>query len=189
MSGSSEVKWALASPLGGAGFGMACFTTGFAFTGLFPASEGFAMFLPMVLLYAGVAQFIAGIIEFARGSHGLGFTHGTYGVWGMGTALLFYSQLAGLVPPASGPAMAVYWIGWAIITAVLVGTTWPISKMFSGALMWLVIVFILFAASTAYAPITPVAGWLTVLLGLYVWYVVAAFSINTSFGRKVLPVV
>ncbi len=185
---SDEVKWALASPLGGAGFGMACFTTGFSFTGLFPVSEGFAMFLPMVLLYAGLAQFVAGIIEFARGSHGLGFTHGTYGVWGMGTALLFYTQLMNIVPAASSPAMAVYWTGWAIITIILTGTTWPISKMFSGALAWLVIVFLLFAGSTVSPGLLPIAAWLTVLLALYVWYIVAAFSINTSFGRQVLPV-
>ena len=185
---AEESGWALASPLGGAGFGMATFTVGFSFTGLYPVNDGFAMFLPMVLMYAGFAQFVAGVIEFARGSHGLGFTHCTYGVWGMGTAIMFYTQFMKIVPPASPQAMAVYWIGWAIITIILTGTTWPISKMFSGALAWLVIVFLLFAGSTVSPELLPIAAWLTVLLGLYVWYIVAAFSINTEFGRQILPV-
>lgn len=187
---SDDDGWALASPLGGCGFAMACFTVGWTFSGTFPVGEGVAMSLPMALFFAGMAQFIAGMIEFARGVHCLGFCHGTYGVWGIGTAFMFYTGFAGLVNPASAPAMGVYWAGWAIITAIVAASVYPLSKWFCTALIWLVVCFASFSVGSGLqmSSIVHFGGWITMLLGLYTWYVVAAFSVNESFERTVLPV-
>lgn len=182
--------WALASPLGGCGFAMACFTVGWTFSGTFPIAEGVAMSLPMALFFAGLAQFIVGFVELARGVHSLGFCHGTYGVWGIGTAYMFYTGFLGVVTPASAPAMAVYWAGWAIITTIIAATVYPLSKWFCTALIWLTVCFAVFSIGSGLENMSIIhfGGWITMLLGLYTWYVVAAFSINESFERTVLPV-
>jgi len=182
----SNTNIALASPLGGMGFAMTCWCVGFSFTGIIP--DGFAMALPMALLFAGLAQFIVGFVELARGSHALGVCHGIYGVWGMGTALMFYTTFAGLVTAASPEAMAVYWSGWAIITVIVAVICWPVSKYFSVVLWVLVADFVLFALASFAPAALPIGAWLTVFTGVICWYVVAAFTINTSFGKTVLPV-
>jgi succinate-acetate transporter protein len=188
MAKETHSSIALASPLGGSGFGMACLCVGFSFTGIYPVEEGLAMALPMALLFAGLAQFVASILEFCRGSHALGYCHGAYGIWGMGTAIMFYTQLAGLVPAADATAMAVYWGCWAVLTVIITVTCWPTSKAFAGVLALLVVCFALFSAGAFSPLITKVGAWATVVDGLSAWYCVAAFSINTSFGRKVLPI-
>lgn len=186
MSKSNSI--ALASPLGGCGFAMTCFVTGFTFTGIYPVEEGIAMVLPMMLLFAGISQYIVGILEFCRGNHALGFCHGAYGIWGTGTAVLFYTIFAGLVPEPTAVAMAIYWAGWAIITCILTASCWPVSKCFATVLAWLAVCFILFSIGAFYPLITQVGGWATIIDGFGAWYCVAAFSINTSFGKNILPI-
>ncbi|MBA7707131.1 Succinate-acetate/proton symporter SatP [subsurface metagenome] len=183
---ANDTKIALASPLGGMGFAMTCWCIGFSFTGIIP--DGFAMALPMALLFAGLAQFIVGFVELIRGQHALGICHGTFGVWGMGTALMFYTTSAGLVPAASPEAMAVYWGGWAIITGIIAIICWPVSKYFSLVLWVLMADFVLFLLASFVPEALQIGAWLTVFTGVFCWYVVAAFTINTSFGRPVLPV-
>lgn len=179
---------ALASPLGGSGFGITCLCVGFSFTGIYPVEEGLAMALSMALLFAGLAQFVAGILEFCRNEHALGYCHGTYGIWGMGTAVLFYTQLAGLVPAAGASAMAVYWGCWAVLTVIITITCWPTSKWFAAVLALLALCFALFSAGAFFPTITVIGAWATIICGLSAWYCVAAFSFMTSFGRKILPV-
>jgi succinate-acetate transporter protein len=184
-----EPFWALASPLGGTGFAMTVWVVGFVFSGIVMPSSGIAAAAVNLLIFAGLTQFVAGIIEFRRGSHALGYTHGSYGAFGISTGLLFYTTLGCNIFPFPDPAtMAMYWIGWAIITVILAITTIPVSKMFSIALWWLVIVFILFAIGGYSTPILNIGGYLTSALGLYTFYVVAAFSINTSFGKNIIPI-
>jgi succinate-acetate transporter protein len=182
-------EWALASPLGGTGFGMAVWTVGFAFSGLIPVGAGLASAAVNLLWFAGFAQFIAAIIEFRRGSHALGYTHGSYGIFGLATGFMFYTTLGtGTFTFPVAAAMAWYWIGWALISVILAVTTIPVSKMFSVDLWWLAIVFVLFAAGSYSILITHIAAWMLIAMALYTWYIVAAFSINTSFGKNIVPV-
>lgn len=181
-------SWALASPIGGAGFGMATFLVGFAYTGLFPTEGGTATAFMMVMFFAGLAQGVAGLIELRRGSHALGFVHSTYGAWGLGQGMIVLMLGAGWLSPPSAAGWAIYWAAWGILTLILTVTIYPTSKYFTYVLAWLAVLFFLLAAGQYYQGLLPVFGYGLVIDALAAWYVVAAFSINESWGRNVLPV-
>ena len=184
MANNNEI--ALASPLGGMGYAFTASITGLTFTGMLGDITGsLTAVLPIMFLFAGFGQFCVGIVELVRGQHALGVCHGSYGIWGMSTAAVFYTQFMGMAAPPAG-AMCAFWIGWLIVTIIISTSIWPVSKMFSGVLILLAIVFVLFAISAFVPVFAVIGGWTCLVDGLYCFYVVAAFNINTQFGRTVL---
>lgn len=183
---ANNTNIALASPLGGMGYAFTASITGIAFTGVLGDITGsLTAVLPIMFLFAGFAQFCVGILELVRGQHALGVCHGSYGIWGMATGALFYTQFMGMAAPPAG-AMAAYWFGWALVTLIIATGVWPVSKMFSIVLYWLLVAFVLFAISSWIPVFATIGGWVTLGNGLYCFYVVAAFHINTQWGRPVL---
>jgi len=188
MSQEKEV-WALASPLGGTGFAIAVWTVGLAFSGWVDLSTAIAPAIMSLLFFAGMAQFIVGIIEFRRGSHALGFVHGSYGTFGIMTGIMFIITM-GLhwFEFPSGLGAAWYWIAWGIISLILTATSWPVSKLFALDLFILAITFFFFAGGAFSEIALRIGAYLCLFLAIFTWYLVAAFSVNTSFGKKVIPV-
>jgi len=185
---AGEPPFALASPIGGAGFGMATFLIGMAYTGLFATNGGLATGFMMAMFFAGLVQGIAGLIELRRGSHALGFTHSIYGAWGLGQGMLVLGLGAGWLPAPSPAGWATYWFAWAIVTVIVAITIYPTSKWFSYVVWWLAICFLLLTAGQYMTGLLPIFGIALVIDALAAWYVTAAFSINESWGQSVVPV-
>ena len=147
--------------------------------------------LAMGLFYGGIAQIIAGIMEFRKGN-----TFGTtaflsYGLFWESFAFLVMLPEFGLGSMApNGTSLGTYLFFWGLFTlAMFVGTL-----RLNGALMsvfgTLWILFFLLAAGnfTGNSTILHVAGYEGILCGLTAFYTAMAQVLNEVYGRTILPI-
>ncbi len=183
---STEVKAANPSPVGMMGFGMAAILLNLHNAGLFPNSS---VVLAMGLCMGGLAQIIAGFLEFRRGN-----TFATVAFTGYG---LFWFSLVGIwVLPAlnlaeapSATYMGCYLTLWAIFSLFLllgVPNGGPVLKM---VFLTLALLFSLLAVSafTDSQVLGVMAGYVGMLSGATGMYLAMAEVMHEQYGRKVLP--
>jgi len=183
-------KLANPAPLGLMGFGVTTVLLNLHNVGLFSINS---MILAMGILYGGLAQIIAGIMEFRRGN-----TFGTtaftsYGLfWLSLVALLIFPEL-GFGTVASAPsnhAMAWYFFMWGLFTFVMFFGTLKTNRALQFVFMSLAILFFLLAARDAsgITQLTPLLGIEGVICGLSAVYLSFAEVLNEAHGKTVLPV-
>ncbi|AEE15246.1 GPR1/FUN34/yaaH family protein [Thermodesulfobium narugense DSM 14796] len=115
---NSELKMANPGAVGLAGFALTTFVLNVANAGLVPAALFAA--LPLGLFYGGLAQFIAGVLEFRTGNTFGMVAFTGYGSFWMALAALIYSPAWGWMPKdALGAALGVTLIAWTIFTVVM----------------------------------------------------------------------
>jgi succinate-acetate transporter protein len=189
MSQPSKVDTVLANPapLGLLGFGMTTILLNLVNSGAYALDT---TILAMGIFYGGIAQIIAGAMEFRKGN-----TFGTtaflsYGLfWESFVFILLLPKLTGM-PGPSDASLAAYLFFWGLFTfAMFLGTL-----RLNGALMavfgTLWVLFFLLAAGnyTGNANILHVAGYEGVLCGLTAFYAAVAQVLNEVYGRVVLPI-
>ncbi|MDL2307618.1 acetate uptake transporter [Desulfovibrio sp. OttesenSCG-928-C06] len=185
MANESTVSAANPAPLGLAGFALTTILLNIHNAGLYPLS---VMIMGMGVFYGGIAQLIAGIMEFKRGN-----TFGTvafvsYGAFWLSLVFIWAMPLTGL--PAADPlSMGFYLAIWGVFSfAMFIGTLKgkTIGKLVFGSL---VILFALLAAAnfTGSHAIHTMAGIEGIICGAFALYEAAAVVINEKFGREVLP--
>lgn len=180
-------KFANPAPLGLAGFALTTFILNVHNAGLI----GIGAALPLGLFYGGLAQLIAGFMEFRTGN--------TFGMTAFASYGAFWIALASMVLMGmnkwiSADAMKGWLlatlVAWTIFTFVL----WIATFRHSKALVWvfttLTILFGLLdaAVATGSTMLTHIAGWEGILCACTAWYLMAAIILNDSFGRVVLPI-
>ena len=173
------------TPLGLFGFAMTTILLNIHNAGFFPLS---VMIMSMGIFYGGIAQIIAGIMEWKKGN-----TFGTiafisYGSFWLTLVFIWAAPHAGL-DAADPVSMGWYLTMWGIFTAVLfIGTLAgnTIGKLIFGSL---VILFGLLAAAnfTGNHDIHTIAGYVGILCGSFAFYEAAAIIINTKHNKKILP--
>ena len=180
---NGEDVWADAAALGLAGFGLTTVVLNLHNMGVIP-SAGFT--IAYGFAYGGLAQVIAGIIEFRRKNMFGGTAFTSYGLFWIGFALL---NTLGL---KTSPGELAAWMAmWGIFTAYLTIASWlRKARAVTTVLFLLVILFFLLAAAfaTGSEAILRVAGVEGVITGLSAIYTSAALLINDAAGREVLPV-
>jgi succinate-acetate transporter protein len=180
-------KFANPAPLGLAGFALTTFLLNLHNAGLI--SIGAA--LPVGLFYGGLAQLVAGFLEFRTGNT-FGMTaFGSYGAFWISLASMVLMQVNKWLPPEAvqGWLLATL-VAWTIFTAVLLVATFRHSKALVWVFATLTILFILLdvQAWTGNQLVGRIAGWEGIFCALTAWYLMAAILLNDSFGRVVLPV-
>ncbi|MTI11771.1 acetate uptake transporter [Sansalvadorimonas verongulae] len=177
------------APLGLMGFGMTTILLNLHNAGLFPFS---GMILAMGLCYGGVAQVIAGIMEFRKGN-----TFGTtaftsYGLFWMSfVALSLFPGLETPVAQSTPPAfMACYLLLWGVFTLFMFFGSLKKTKALQFVFASLTLLFFLLAAKdfTGYASLGVFAGYEGIICGASAMYLAMADVINEEYGRIVLPV-
>ena len=173
------------APLGLFGFAMTTILLNIHNAGFYPLN---GMIMGMGVFYGGIAQIIAGILEWKKGNTfgGLAFT--SYGSFWLTLVFLWSAPVMGL--PASDPiAMGCYLALWGLFTFVLFCCT--LKGAMAGKLVFgsLVILFGLLALAnfTGSHEIHTVAGYEGILCGFFAFYEASALIINEKMGRKVLP--
>lgn len=175
------------APLGLMGFGMTTVLLNLHNAGFFPIS---AMILAMGLCYGGLAQIIAGIMEFRKGNT-FGVTAFTsYGLfwWSLILLILFPSLgLADATPPAY---MGWYLLMWGLFTAFMYLGTLKGNKVLQFVFASLTVLFFLLAAKdfTGSALIATLAGYEGIICGASAIYLAMAEVLNEQYGRTVLPI-
>jgi hypothetical protein len=182
----AEVVLANPAPLGLMGFGMTTVLLNLWNAGAIPLDSPI---LTMGLFYGGVAQIIAGTLEFRKGNT-FGMTAFlSYGLFWESFALIVLFNMIGLVSFTPSSSLAAYLFMWGLFTLLMfVGTL-----RLNGALMFvfgsLFILFFLLAAGNAWnnSSLITFAGYEGIICGLSAMYASVAQVLNEVYGRVVLP--
>lgn len=182
-------KLANPAPLGLMGFGMTTVLLNIHNAGFFPVS---AMILSMGIFYGGIAQVIAGIMEFKKGNT-FGMTAFTsYGMFWL--TLVATWVIPGLNPPNGGPTpvpfMGWFLFMWGLFTCFMWIGTWGKNRAVQFVFLSLTLLFWMLAARdwTGSAAIGRMAGFEGILCGLSAIYLAMAEVLNEAWGREVLPI-
>lgn len=182
-----EQKLANPAPLGLMGFGMTTVLLNIHNAGFFPVSD---MILAMGIFYGGIAQVIAGIMEFKKGN--------TFGVTAFVSYGLFWLTLVAIfIFPDLGGGKGVrtdnaflgwYLFMWGLFTFMMWIGTFGKSFCLSFVFLSLWILFFLLAIRnwTGSSFIGQVAGWEGIICGLSAIYLAMAEVLHESLGKKVL---
>ncbi|MEV4674908.1 MULTISPECIES: acetate uptake transporter family protein [Actinomadura] len=151
---------------------------------------------PFVLLFGGLAQFLAGMWAY-RARDGLATAvHGLWGSFWFAWGLLFLLVSAGAVPIALAPVLGVASQGfafWFIALAVITGLT-ALAALGENIVMALLLACLAvgsgFTAAGFWAPSgwsLDVGGWLFVATAVISLYAAGALMMENTFGRTILP--
>ncbi|MDP8227128.1 MAG: acetate uptake transporter [Candidatus Celaenobacter polaris] len=182
-----ENKLANPAPLGLMGFGMTTVLLNIHNAGFFTLGS---MILAMGIFYGGMAQIIAGIMEFKKGN-----TFGTtafcsYGLfWISFVFLLVFPKIGwGTSTPAS--FLAWYLFFWGLFTFFMWLATFRTNRSLQFVFLSLTILFWLLAIEhwTGSALIGKIAGYEGIICGLSAIYLAMAEVIKESWGREFLPI-
>ena len=178
-------------PLGLMAFGMTTILLNVHNAGLIPLS---GIILAMGIFYGGIAQVIAGIMEWKKNS--------TFGMTAFLSYGLFWLSFVGIFAlpkwigsadldlSATSTALGYYLIAWGLFTALMFVGTLRINRSLQTVFLSLTILFILLAVGewTGNATITKIAGWEGIFVGFSAVYGSIAQVWNELYGRVVLPI-
>jgi len=174
------------APLGLLGFGMATVLFNLYHAGLYELN---AMILAMGVFYGGLAQIIAGLMEWKK-KNLFGMTaFCSYGLFWLSLVALIVWPRLGLHEPASHQAMGFYLCAWGVFTLIMFIGTLRLNFALQFVFASLAILFFLHAAAhfIENESITRIAGWEGIICGLSAMYAGLAQVLNEQFGRTVWP--
>jgi uncharacterized protein len=176
------------APLGLLGFGMTTVLLNLHNAGFFEIS---GMILAMGIFYGGVAQIIAGIMEWRKGNTFATTAFTSYGLFWLTLVALIVMPKMGWATKADDTAMAAYLAMWGLFTGVMFIGTLRLNRALQVVFLTLTILFFLLAygdftnASPGFKHFT---GWEGILCGFCAFYTGLAQVLNELFGRIVLPI-
>ena len=174
------------APLGLLGFGMTTVLLNLHNAGLFPLGS---MIVGMGLFCGGLAQIIAGIMEWKKGN-----TFGTtafsmYGIFWWSLVALWTLPKLGWADTSTIPAISWYLFLWGIFTLVMFFGTLKANRALQFVFLSLTVLFFLLALGDAIESETlkRIAGIEGIICGLSAVYAALAQVLNEAHGRTVLP--
>lgn len=194
-------KSANPAPLGLLGFGMTTVLLNFVHNfGLTPTVD--SMILAMGLAYGGLAQVIAGIMEYKKGNTFGTVAFTSYGLFWWSYAFLNLLPLQYFfygIPSASNEAMMAYYFMWGLFTFAMFFGTLKKNRALQFVFMSLAILFFLLAVKSALLAYTSltitdlelftrIIGVEGIVCGLSAVYLALAEVLNEMHGKIVLPI-
>lgn len=175
------------APLGLLGFGMTTVLLNLHNAGCIKMS---AMILGMGIFYGGLAQLIAGIMEWKKGNT-FGMTAFTsYGIFWLTLVGILVLPRLGLAEAADAASLSAYLAMWGVFTSAMFVGTLKGSKMLQFVFGSLAVLFFLLAIgdATATATIKTLAGYEGILCGASAIYLGLAQVLNEIYNKTVLPI-
>jgi succinate-acetate transporter protein len=187
--GLTQIKDTTANPapLGLLGFGMTTVLLNLHNAGFYELNS---MVLAMGICYGGIAQVIAGSMEWRKGNTFAATAFISYGFFWLSLVTLMILAKLGWGAPSSEPSMAAYLAIWGLFTAVMFVGTLRLNRALQVVFSSLAILFFLLAigdytgASTGFKH---AAGYEGIFCGFSAIYTGLAQVLNELFGRIVLP--
>ncbi|MDH5481912.1 MAG: acetate uptake transporter [Candidatus Bathyarchaeota archaeon] len=186
------------APLGLFGFGITTVLLNFVHNAQLGPID--TMILAMGLTYGGLAQVIAGIMEYKKGNTFGTVAFTSYGLfcWSFVTLLVLpkYYAIIGIQKP-SDLAMAAYFFMWGFFTFGMFFGTLKTNRTLQFVFMSLAILFFLLAAKSALLAynstmdltlFTRIIGIEGIICGLGAVYLALAEVLNEAHGKTVLPI-
>ncbi|HET7386533.1 MAG TPA: acetate uptake transporter [Nocardioidaceae bacterium] len=175
--------------LGLGGFALTTFVLSVANANIVPIAVTPVVF-GLALAYGGIAQFAAGIWEFAKGNTFGATAFCSYGgFWISYWYLTGHTDLSGAGSDVN-QGVGLYLIAWAIFTGYMTVAATRTNTAVLAVFVLLTITYILLAIgefATADG-ITHIGGYLGIATALAAWYASWATVTNFTFKRTVLPV-
>jgi uncharacterized protein len=174
------------APLGLFGFGMTTVLLNLHNAGLYEMNS---MILAMGLFYGGIAQVIAGILEFKK-NNTFGMTAFiSYGFFWLSLVGLIFMAKWGWISATPGVALVSYLVVWGIFTLLLFFGTLRINTALQLVFGSLTILFFLLAIgdATKIESITRLAGYEGIVCGSLAIYTGIANLLNEVYGYTILP--
>jgi len=174
------------APLGLMGFGMTTVLLNLHNAGLFGLGT---MILAMGICYGGLAQVLAGIMEWRKGN-----TFGTtafcsYGLFWLSLVALVVMPKMGWGNAPEASAMAAYLFMWGVFTAVMYIGTLKLNRALQFVFASLALLFFLLAVGELADNliIKHIAGYEGIICGLSAIYAALAQVLNEVYGKTIWP--
>ena len=148
-----------------------------------------AMILGMGIFYGGLAQIIAGIMEWRKGNTFATTAFLSYGFFWLSLVGILTFPALGIAAAPEPLAMMAYLFVWGLFTAVMFVATLRLNRALQVVFASLTLLFFLLglAAITGSAVIGTIAGYEGMLCGAAAIYTGLAQVLNETYGRTVLP--
>jgi succinate-acetate transporter protein len=174
------------APLGLMGFGMTTILLNLHNAGIIALGGAI---LAMGIFYGGLAQVLAGLMEWKKGN-----TFGTtaftsYGFFWLSLVTIWLLPALGLWEVESKQTMAFYLALWGVFTAYMFVGTLRTNRGLQFVFLTLAMLFfgLAVADATGIAAMTVASGYLGIVCGASAIYVAMAEVLNEAYGRAVLP--
>ena len=180
-------KLANPAPLGLLGFGMTTVLLNLHNAGFFPVAS---VILAMGLFYGGLAQVIAGVLEYKRGNT-FGLTAFTsYGAFWLTLVAILLMPKMGLAEAPDAHFLGMYLGLWGVFTLFMFFGTLKAARMLQFVFLSLTVLFALLAIGhlADNEGIVKIAGWVGLVCGGSAIYLAMGEVLNEQFGRTVLPI-
>ena len=174
------------APLGLLGFGMTTVLLNLHNAGFFELGS---MILAMGIFYGGLAQIIAGIMEWKKGNTFATTAFTSYGLFWLTLVWLIVAPKLGIAESTTKEAMAAYFFMWGLFTFVMFIGTLRLNRALQVVFLSLAILFWLLALRdiTGGALTGKIAGYEGIFCGFSAIYTALAQVLNECYGRTVLP--
>lgn len=174
------------APLGLLGFGMTTILLNLHNAGLFEMNS---MILAMGIFYGGIAQVIAGVMEWKKGNTFGTVAFTSYGFFWMVLVGLVSFPKTGLMEATSTGGLVAFLVMWGIFTAILFVGSLTLNRATQFIFGSLTLLFALLAIgdATGSAFIKTLAGYEGIICGASAMYAAAAQILNEMYGYELLP--
>lgn len=173
------------APLGLMGFGMTTILLNLHNMGLFGISS---VIVAMGIFYGGLAQILAGVMEFRKGNTfgTLAFT--SYGLFWLSLVFVIISgvERPALTPDSAG--WAAYLFMWGLFTLMMFFGTLKANRALQTVFLSLAILFFLLTAAHFVPQLELVAGVEGIFCGFSAFYLSIAEILNEANNRVILPI-
>ncbi len=145
--------------------------------------------LGLAVAYGGLAQLLAGMWEFRRGNAFGALTFGSYAAFWLSFWVLEEFLVKQIPAAEAGSAIALYFIVWAIFTALLWVASLRTTPAVSVMLALLGVTFLLLGIGDAgsHSELVKIGGWFGIATAAAGLYAAFAALINTTYERTLLP--
>jgi len=185
MPDAPAIKLANPAPLGLAGFGLTTVVLSAVNAGLLP-HEAVAAIVPLAFAFGGVAQIVAGTLEFKTGNTFGMVAFTSYGLFWWWFALLQWTVGAGWLKAPPAVAVATTLLMWGVFTALLWIVSFRLSRAVWSIFLLLTITFFLLAAADFGHMTSKPGGWFGLLTGIDALLVAFLEILNATAGREVI---
>jgi succinate-acetate transporter protein len=174
------------APLGLCAFGMTTVLLNLHNAGYYPLDS---MILAMGIFYGGIAQVIAGAMEWKKKNTFATTAFTSYGMFWLTLVALIVMPKLGWMDKPTEPAFASYLIVWGIFTAFLFIVTFRLNRALQFVFGSLVVLFFLLAYkhATGDASLEHFTGFEGIICGASAIYTGMAQILNEVYGKTILP--
>ena len=177
------------APLGLVAFGLTTVLLNLHNSGLYGLAP---MILAMGIFYGGIAQVIAGILEWKKGNTFGSTAFTSYGLFWLSLVALLVMPKIGWwdTPKDNNAAMIAYFIMWGIFTLIMFFATLKLNGALQFIFGSLTVLFFLLAIRdiTGNPVIAMIAGIEGIICGLSAVYTGLAQVLNEVYGKDILPI-